>query len=171
MTEGRPHEHHAHEQHEHENERHAHDHHDHHEHDHERHAHDHHSHEHHDHEHDHGDAHSHATIDEYGISVMEHEGALVASLSLDIPGGHDAAEKALAAKLEALAQAVAAEGGVVGHIKASLAGEISVSTLSTTGGAVRISRGSGVVNHADVVAIVLAINEPSLRAALKDNLL
>jgi hypothetical protein len=132
-----------------------------------------HTHEHPEHEHPHEQEHhhSHATIDEYGISIMEHEGALVASLSLDIPGSHDVAEQTLAVKLEALAQAIAADGGIVGHIKASLAGEIATSTLSTTGGAVHISRGSNVTNHVEVVAIVLTISESSLRAALRSNLL
>ncbi|MDR1184327.1 MAG: hypothetical protein LBK67_05975 [Coriobacteriales bacterium] len=102
---------------------------------------------------------------------MEHEDALVASLSLDIPGSLDIAEQTLAAKLEALAQEVAAAGGIVGHIKASLAGGIATSTLSTTGGAVRISRGSGVMNHAEVVVIVLTISESSLRTVIRNNLL
>jgi hypothetical protein len=120
----------------------------------------------HDHGHTHGRAHNHEHTDRFGISIAEHEGALVASLSFELAGGFAVAEQTLAAKLESLAAAVVRAGGIVGHIKAALTGDATIATLSTTGGAVSSAHGKSRTNKAEVVAIILMIPEQALRSAL-----
>jgi hypothetical protein len=154
------HDHHGHNHREHEHS-HEHNHHEHdhdHEHNHNEHDHDHHGHNHHEHNHDHDE----------NISIDEHEGALVASLSLSFTGDFNEAERTLAAELELLARTIEERGGAVGHIKASLFGGGVVSTLSTTGTATgtAVSRGDNPRVRAEVVAIVLSLSAEELREAL-----
>jgi hypothetical protein len=124
----------------------------------------------HKHDHEHAHEHNHGHIDDLGILIIEHEGALVASLNLEFAGSIDDVEQVLATKLEALAAEVA-KTGWVGHIKATIQGDAAISTLSTTGGAVHITRGKDTVAKADIVAIVLGVAETDLRQALASTLL
>ncbi|MDR1422644.1 MAG: hypothetical protein LBI64_07265 [Coriobacteriales bacterium] len=136
--------------------------------------HEHHGHEGHGHEHSHGHGHghkhhayhTHEHHSEDGITITEHEGALIATVELKLIGAYDEIERDLAKRLERLARMIEDTGGVIGHIKASLFGGGMVSTLSTTGSSVAVSRGTDFSGRAEVAAIVLAISEERLYAAV-----
>lgn len=96
-----------------------------------------------------------------GLTVLEHEGALVASFE-----GETAEDKgALAARVERLAAAVTAAGGLVGHIKGSFT-ESATTLFSTTGGQADLAEG-GRGARVQLVAIVFSLSEDALREVLQ----
>jgi preprotein translocase subunit YajC len=65
---------------------------------------------------------------------------LAATFELQPQDNQDQAEQLLVNFLEAGAQAVMAAGGIVGHIKATIGHDMLVTSFSTTGGGVNITR-------------------------------
>jgi hypothetical protein len=135
-----------------------------------------HEHEHgHEHSHEHGHGHVRAHIHQEpaadGLSIEEHEGALVASFVQGLEGTLAAAETDWTARLESLAGAVTLAGGTVGHIKASITHGPSVSTLSTTGGKPAVTRNEPTQCAIETVVIVFGLDENALRGIVSQVLL
>lgn len=147
-----------------------------------------HTHEHthaHDHEHDHGHEHGHGHHHHHhnhenaehfptprpagpgsvphrdGLTLLAHEGALVASWE-----GETAEDKgALAGRVERLAAAIAAAGGRVGQIKGSFT-ESATTLFSTDGGQPSLTEG-GRGARVQLAAIVFSLPEEELAGLLE----
>lgn len=124
-----------------------------------------HTHEHHDHDHghthDHGHHHTEHVHHRDGLTLVEHEGALVASFEGET--GED--RGALSARIERLASAITAGGGLVGHIKGTLT-ESGTTLFSTTGGPVSLSEG-GRGGRVQLVAIIFSLSEEELTGIMQ----
>ncbi|GHT79722.1 hypothetical protein FACS1894104_4890 [Actinomycetota bacterium] len=124
--------------------------------------------------HDHGHGHNHSETDlQSAVSITEHEGALVASITLTYDGDYQKTKQNLSNGLAKLANWVNEVGGVIGHIKGSLIGEQTVTTFSTTGGPVNVSSVDSSENRIEAVAIVFNVDKQELAQqllALKTNL-
>lgn len=129
------------------------------------HKHDHGEHEHeHEHEHGHGHEHHHdedVLIDDGSrfLSMLEHEGQLVASYRLNLPGALDTAKSTLSEFTGAIAEAVYAQGGVVGHIKAFARSQGDSFRISITVHDPDIIDFSDESVHVEGVAIVFGVDK------------
>lgn len=130
------------------------------------HEHEHAGHEHH-HEHDHeGHEHHHEHEEDILIdgsdrflSMLDHEGQLVASYRLDLPGSLDDAKKTLSAFTESIADAIYAQGGIVGHIKAFARSQGDSFRISITVHDPDIIDFSDSSVHVEGVAIVFGVDK------------
>jgi hypothetical protein len=130
--------------------------------------HDHHNCHQHDHAHQHDSDYDHRSAsvhdDQSGsFSLTQHEGALIASLLFNEEGNTKAIEAKLESDLAALAAWIAEQGGVVGHIKATVSATTSVSSFSTTGGSVTVLHSDSRDHHIKVVAIVFEVDKDALQ--------
>lgn len=100
---------------------HRHEHHEHHEHNHEHHEHHEHNHEHHNHhEHEHGSSYSTENGQTYTIDGHLHEGAVIGTGVFSCQGNEEIVQNLLQSGLKDLGSWITCQGGIIGHIKASM---------------------------------------------------
>ncbi|MCL1803042.1 MAG: hypothetical protein FWG30_05285 [Eubacteriaceae bacterium] len=120
---------------EHDQDGHDHDGHDHGEHDHDEHdhgGHDHDEHDHDGHDHDSEDEHDHAEEGQEYLGITTHDESVVGSVRRFYSGTYEDAVEYMQGKVKAVAEKVAAAGGIIGHIKAYIRSEGDSCMLSVT---------------------------------------
>jgi hypothetical protein len=166
----------------HDDDDHDHDHHDHHDHDHtghdhddhddhdeHDHGHDHHDHDQHDHEHDDHDhdEHDHEHED---ISIDHHEESTIAVFQKSLKRPYAEAVEIVESRMRIIADAVAAKGGFIGHIKSVVLAEKERCMLSITDAGTKPQRRDlgGDSARFELVCIVLLVEDDDLRDIIRD---
>jgi hypothetical protein len=101
------------------------------------------------------------------VIFTAHEGALAASVSFECNAPLEQALEWLGQEMEDLAQGVTEQGGIVGHIKASVEPRPMPTTLSTTGQGVTVTPGALTTCKINLVAITVAIDEQTMRGLMR----
>lgn len=123
-----------------------------------------HEHHHHDHDHEHGHEHHHADevvlIDRNGafLSMMDHEGSLVASYRFALACPLDEARERLSQFAVRLSADIDEQGGIVGHIKAFAANQGPSFRVSVTADEPDVIDFDETSVRVEGVAIVLAVD-------------
>jgi hypothetical protein len=134
------------------------------------HEHDHHdhSHEHHHHEHDHDDDDDERCESE-GISVSRHEESLIGVFRSRLPLPYSQAREIVETKMKILAETVAVQGGIIGHIKAlvSAEGERCMISITDAGGAPQKRPLPGDNTGFELVAIVFGLSPEGLHKSIR----
>ena len=121
-------------------------------------------HEHH-HEHEHHHDHEHGTPE--GIEISTHEGAVIGTVRVSIPGEYEAATALLRDRMAAEASDIEAEGGFIGHVKAFAREERQSCMISITeGGDIQRKESCMPQIHVEHAAIVFGVREERLRVIL-----
>jgi hypothetical protein len=130
----------------------------------------------HDHSHDHTHEHSHgedavtAAVGEIAVETSFHDEAIIVSGTLTVmTESPDALRDALASEIEKIAAAITADGGIIGHVKASVSAT-SVDMLSVTDVEVSIKRSPETEFKINLAAIVFAIDPEAAERYVTDAL-
>ena len=94
-----------------------------------------------------------------GILLTHHNGAIILSLSRELPLNFDKSEKILQNKMEELSAWVNKQGGLVGHIKAYVTQKSKSAMISTTGNGCNIIPAESDSTLLDLTVIVFMVDE------------
>jgi hypothetical protein len=154
--------------HEHDTDGHDHEHEHHHdEHDHE--EHEHHEHHHH-HDHDDDDDHDEHDHEHEDISIDHHEESIIAVFQKSLSRPYAEVIEIVGSRMRIIADAVAAKGGFIGHIKSVVIAEGNRCMLSVTDAGVDAQRRDlgGESARFELVCIVLLVEDDDLRNIIRD---
>ena len=122
----------------------------------------------------HGKPHHHSCADNaekpvnFSLELTHHDDAAVATVSFCKNGTPQGLEKELSDAIASLAEKIKERGGVVGHIKGAMTGEPDVTTFSSTGDSVSVSRKSERHYHIKIVVIIVGLDDANLELAIKE---
>ena len=100
------------------------------------------------------------------IQIKHHEGAIVCSLEHRISGDPDNLKEIVYSTISEIAEWTIQQGGLVGHIKASLQTSCGNLIYSCTGDEIHIHEVPGQGNYLDFTAIVFFVEEKQLEKHL-----
>lgn len=107
-------------------------------------------------------------IEEPGrVQMRHHEGGIVCTVEQTVSGNHDDLTHLVRDTISGLARWTAEQGGLVGHIKASLQTSSGTLIFSCTGGDVHIRAFSDPGASLQFTAIVFFVDEEQLRERLE----
>ncbi|MCL1879777.1 MAG: hypothetical protein FWF71_04045 [Actinomycetia bacterium] len=99
---------------------------------------------------------------------MEHEEALVASLTIELSGNIDSLESLIAASLERLVHQLKDQGALIGHIKAALTCITPVMTFASVGDNLNTKAHQPISYKLEASSIVFNIDKMSLRTLVRN---
>jgi hypothetical protein len=100
------------------------------------------------------------------IQIKHHEGAIVCSLEHSISGDPDNLKELVYSTISEIAEWTIQQGGLVGHIKASLQTSCGNLIYSCTGDEIHIHEVPGQGSYLDFTAIVFFVEEKQLEKHL-----
>lgn len=101
------------------------------------------------------------------ITLSHHEGAIVCALEQDVSGNPEKLKNLVQSTISDLARWAAEQGGLVGHIKASLQTPAGSCFFSCTGEEVHVREASTPGTALEFTAIVFFVEEEPLKSRLE----
>ena len=101
------------------------------------------------------------------IQIKHHEGAIVCSLEHSISGDPDKLKELVYSTISEIAEWTIQQGGLVGHIKASLQTSCGNLIYSCTGDEIHIHEVPGQGSYLEFTAIVFFVEEKQLESHLE----
>ncbi|HBT95304.1 MAG TPA: hypothetical protein DEB24_04055 [Coriobacteriia bacterium] len=102
------------------------------------------------------------------LTIMAHEEALVASLTLDLLGESERVGECVGAALEELVADLEASGAMIGHVKAALSRVTPIMLFNSVGGGVTGKTCRGDAYRLELAAIVFFVDQEKLLSTVQD---